>query len=95
MTTGPAPTAPPTDEALMARAADGDAAAFDALFARHAPRLGAVLRRGGLDREEAQELLQQTFLVVWRSRREATTVKTHSKIVILSTAVGVPLGVGP
>ncbi len=70
MTTGPAPTAPPTDEALMARAADGDAAAFDALFARHAPRLGAVLRRGGLDREEAQELLQQTFLVVWRSRRD-------------------------
>ena len=60
----------PTDEALMAAAAAGDAAAFEQLFARHAPRLGAVLRRGGLDREEARELLQQTFLVVWRSRRD-------------------------
>lgn len=52
----------------MARVATGDTAAFEQLFARHAPRLGAVLRRGGLDREEAQELLQQTFLIVWRSR---------------------------
>jgi RNA polymerase sigma-70 factor (ECF subfamily) len=52
----------------MAQVAAGDTAAFEQLFTRHAPRLGAVLRRGGLDREEAQDLLQQTFLIVWRSR---------------------------
>lgn len=57
-----------TDEQLMARAAAGETAAFEQLFTRHAPRLGAVLRRGGLDGEEAQELVQQTFLVVWRCR---------------------------
>lgn len=52
----------------MAQVAAGDTVAFELLFTRHAARLGAVLRRGGLGQEEAQELLQQTFLIVWRSR---------------------------
>ena len=57
-----------SDEALMIEVAGGDPAAFEQLFARHAPRLGGALRRGGLSPEDARELLQQTFLIVWRAR---------------------------
>ena len=56
-----------SEETLVARAAEGDMAAFEELVMRHADRLFASLRRFGLDDAEAQEVAQETFLRAWRS----------------------------
>lgn len=53
---------------LMAQYCDGDAGAFRALYAAVAPRLHAYLLRMARDRAVADDLLQQTFLKVHRSR---------------------------
>jgi RNA polymerase sigma-70 factor (ECF subfamily) len=55
-----------SDEALVARARDGDMAAFEELVMRYADRLFASLRRFGLTDAEAQEVAQETFLRAWR-----------------------------
>ncbi|HET6428120.1 MAG TPA: RNA polymerase sigma factor [Phycisphaerae bacterium] len=55
-----------SDEILMRRVRDGDAAAFDALLARHAEpvrrRLAAIVR----DDHWADDLLQEAFLRLWQ-----------------------------
>jgi RNA polymerase sigma-70 factor (ECF subfamily) len=56
-----------SEEALVARAAEGDMAAFEELVMRNADRLFASLRRFGLDDAEAQEVAQETFLRAWRA----------------------------
>ncbi|MEU6022937.1 RNA polymerase sigma factor [Micromonospora sp. NBC_01739] len=55
------------DAALLRRVGAGDRGAFDVLYARHAPWLALRLRRRCRDPELAQELLQETFLTVWRA----------------------------
>ncbi len=56
-----------SDETLVARAQEGDMAAFEELVMRHADRLFASLRRFGLDHAEAQEVAQEAFLRAGRS----------------------------
>jgi RNA polymerase sigma-70 factor (ECF subfamily) len=53
---------------LMAQYVDGDAGAFRALYAAVAPRLHGYLWRMARDPAVADDLLQQTFLKVHRSR---------------------------
>lgn len=53
---------------LMARYCDGEAAAFRELYAIVAPRLHGYLLRMARERSLADDLLQQTFLKVHRSR---------------------------
>ena len=55
-----------SDDALVARARDGDMAAFEELVMRHADRLYGSLRRFGLEDAEAQDVAQETFLRAWR-----------------------------
>lgn len=63
--------APPTDEQLMTRyVADGDRAAFRALFDRYGPRLLGLFRRSVGREDLAQDLVQQTFLHVHRARKD-------------------------
>ena len=53
-------------ENLVRRAATGDTDAFAALFDRHSPgALGLLLKMLG-SRSEAEEVLQEVFLQVWR-----------------------------
>ncbi|MBW6432480.1 sigma-70 family RNA polymerase sigma factor [Actinoplanes hulinensis] len=54
------------DDAALRRIAAGDRAAFQAFYRAHAPWLAARLRRRCADPELAAELLQETFLAVWR-----------------------------
>lgn len=54
------------DDALVARARQGDAGAFEELVRRHADRLHAVVHRPVNDEQEAQEITQETFLRAWR-----------------------------
>jgi RNA polymerase sigma-70 factor (ECF subfamily) len=43
-----------------------DRAAFASLFRHYAPRLKAFVMRGGGDAETAQEVAQETLIMVWR-----------------------------
>ena len=51
---------------LQAVAANQDIDAFQALFTWYAPRIKSVMRRQGADEVMAEELSQETLLMVWR-----------------------------
>jgi len=53
------------DDGLVARVAAGDDTALRELFSRHAPWLAARLRTV-LPAAEVEDVLQETFLAVWR-----------------------------
>lgn len=59
-------TAPGRDEDLVRRTAAGDTDAFAALFDRHSPRVLGFLIELLRSRGEAEEVLQEAFLQVWR-----------------------------
>jgi RNA polymerase sigma-70 factor (ECF subfamily) len=63
-------TATDSDEALMAAYVAGEDAAFAILFKRHAPVLIGMMRRHVRREEEANDLLQQTFLQLHRARHD-------------------------
>ena len=58
----------PSDEELMAAYIAGDRAAFRELFQRYAPLLERAMARDLRSTEEANDLVQQTFLHLHRSR---------------------------
>ncbi|OIJ69403.1 RNA polymerase sigma factor [Streptomyces mangrovisoli] len=58
---------PDRDAALLRSVADGDAAALAELYDRHAGWLHARLTRRCADAEIVREVLQDTFMTVWRS----------------------------
>jgi RNA polymerase sigma-70 factor (ECF subfamily) len=55
-----------TDEALIAAVGSGDSAALRALYDRHAPWLILRLSRRCADPAIVEEVVQDTFLAVWR-----------------------------
>jgi RNA polymerase sigma-70 factor (ECF subfamily) len=57
----------PTDEELFAAYRAGDDAAFDQLVARYAPVLGRMMRRDIRRHQDADELVQDTFLHLHRA----------------------------
>jgi RNA polymerase sigma-70 factor (ECF subfamily) len=59
-------SAAPTDEALIARYAAGDVAAFEALYERHELPLWRFLLRQCRDRATAEELMQETWFAITR-----------------------------
>jgi RNA polymerase sigma-70 factor, ECF subfamily len=56
----------PNDAELLAAVADGDPEAFGALYDQHAPWLLVRLRQRTADPDLADQVAQETFLVVWR-----------------------------
>jgi RNA polymerase sigma-70 factor (ECF subfamily) len=56
------------DDALLERLAAGDDAALRALFSRNAPWLAARLR-ALLPAPDVEDVIQETFLAVWRGAR--------------------------
>lgn len=59
-----------SDEELMAAYVNGDDSAFDELFGRYGPMLVRIMRRQIRQPEDANELVQQTFLQLHRARRD-------------------------
>ncbi|MGU3493471.1 sigma-70 family RNA polymerase sigma factor [Xanthobacteraceae bacterium A53D] len=55
------------DEDLMVRIASGNEAAFRTLCARHAVRAAALARRYLGDDADAEDVVQEAFLRVWRA----------------------------
>ena len=75
---GRPPSLADSDEALLAALVRGDAAAFDALFDRHAARLnGYARRRLRLQPADAADAVQEAFLVLFQ---KAEAVLGHEPV---------------
>jgi RNA polymerase sigma-70 factor (ECF subfamily) len=55
-----------SDEALIAQVAHHEAAALEALYARHRPLLRGIVLRVLHDEADAEDVLQDTFVQVWQ-----------------------------
>jgi len=55
---------------LAQKIKNGDKAAFEAFYRKHSAPLTSFLRSKGLDQQEAEDLLQQAFLIIWEKREE-------------------------
>lgn len=64
------PERPLALERLLSRTGQGDSRAFAELYERTSPRLFAVCVRMLRDRSEAEEVLQEVFVTVWRRARD-------------------------
>jgi RNA polymerase sigma-70 factor, ECF subfamily len=56
-----------SEEALLRRVARGDRIAFDELYRQTAPWLAVRLRRRCADEDIISEVMQETYLAVWRA----------------------------
>jgi len=56
----------PTDAELLAAVSEGDPEAFGTLYDQHAPWLLVRLRQRTTNQDLADQVAQETFLVVWR-----------------------------
>ncbi|MHB1080865.1 MAG: RNA polymerase sigma factor [Prosthecobacter sp.] len=56
-----------SEEELLQRAGSGDSRAFDQLYDRMAPRLFGLLRQMLHDEREAEDILQDGFVLLWES----------------------------
>ena len=62
----PTPATPPTDEELVVRARAKDFAAFEQLLDRYEDKIFRLAYRFVRNETEAKEVLQDTFLSIWR-----------------------------
>jgi RNA polymerase sigma-70 factor (ECF subfamily) len=67
-----------SDEALLSSSLEGNRVAFDILVDRYYDRLYGYLLRFLKDPEMAEDLLQETFLRVWRKRGEFRHIASFS-----------------
>ncbi len=73
-------------EALLARCAAGEAAALEALYARAAPILLAVLMRILKKRDLAEDALQDVFVRVWQGARQFDAIRGRPLAWLVSIA---------
>lgn len=67
-----------SDEALLSRSLDGNTIAFDILVDRYYDRIYGYLLRFLKDTDVAEDLLQETFLRVWRKRADFKHIASFS-----------------
>lgn len=73
-------------ESLVPAVARGDLAAFEALYDRHAGTLYALLLRILGNAEDAQEVLQESFVKVWTSAKMFDAVRGSEVAWLISIA---------
>jgi RNA polymerase sigma-70 factor, ECF subfamily len=73
-------------EALLARCAAGDREALEALYARVAPMLLAVLMRMLKRRDAAEDALQDVFVSVWQRARQFDPIRGRPLAWLVSMA---------
>ncbi len=82
---------PPEDAALLKAIAERDAGALADLHDRHAPLLLALVRRVLGSEDDAEEIVQETFLQVWRQAPrydpERASVSTWLVLIARSRAI--------
>src|SRR6188472_2177992 len=88
----------PSDEALMARAQDGDTGAFGELYDRHAGHAFQVAQAICRDTDRAETALREGFLAIWRGRAqfkpESGSFKAWSTRVVVEQAIGTEITSG-
>ena len=67
-----------SDEALLSSSLDGNMVAFDLLVDRYYERIYGYLNRFLKDSDMAEDLLQETFLRVWKKRGEFRNIASFS-----------------
>ncbi len=67
-----------SDEALLSSSLDGNTVAFDLLVDRYYERIYGYLNRFLKDSDMAEDLLQETFLRVWKKRGEFRNIASFS-----------------
>lgn len=76
----------PCDQLLIERVAGGDRQAFAALYDRYAPRLlGLIVRILGIQ-GDAEDVLQETFLQVWRTAERFDSGRAPADVWLLLLA---------
>jgi RNA polymerase sigma-70 factor (ECF subfamily) len=70
ITNRPLPPSDLEDTALIALVASGDRAAFEKLYLAHHNRVARFLARFIRCRENLEEIIDDTFMVVWRNARQ-------------------------
>ena len=83
----------PDDLTLLRRVADGDRDAFRRLYSQYHRRLHRFLMRLTRDRQLAEEVINDTMLVVWQHARDfrgASRVSTWILGIRLSTRAEIP-----
>lgn len=75
-----------TDEALLARVGEGDEAAFAEFYDRYAGRVFGLLHRMTGARSEAEDLLQKTFLQIWRQASTYDSARSSPSVWVILLA---------
>lgn len=73
-------------EALLQRCAQGDRAAFRALYDRHAPRLHAVAMRITRQPNLAADATQEAFIQVWQNAAQFTPARGSAEAWMIGLA---------
>ena len=71
---------------IEAIASHQDRAAFESLFRHFAPRVKSFIMRGGTDAEAAQEVAQETLIMVWRKAASFDRSRASAAIWIYTIA---------
>lgn len=71
---------------LEAVAGARDRRAFEALFRFYAPRIKGVLRKGGASDQEAEEVMQETMVTIWRKAAQFDRAKASPSAWIYTIA---------
>lgn len=66
----------PDEATLVQRAADGDQAAFSRLYDYYYPRLYTSIAFIARSHEDAQEIIHETFLKIWKTRESLAFVRS-------------------
>lgn len=75
---------PPTDEILLQRIALGDEEAFSLLYDRYGKPAYSLARRIVGDGGEAEDVIQDAFLNIWRMARSFHTAKGNARSWVLA-----------
>jgi RNA polymerase sigma-70 factor (ECF subfamily) len=77
---------PATKETLLAQIADGDQAAFGALYDEISPRVFGLIRRLLVDHAQSEEVTQEVFLEIWQNASRYEPSKGGASTWILTMA---------
>jgi len=80
---------------LLARAGLGDRAAFARLYERTSGHLFAVVLRIQRDRAQAEDLLQEVYVSVWKSAASFDAARSQPLTPPIFMASGMPRSVAP
>src|SRR5580704_7286688 len=86
MSQAPSGPAAPMNAFLLSVARDRDKQAFASLFQHYAPRVKTYLLRHGADEVQAEELAQETMLMVWRKATQFDPAKASAGTWIFTIA---------